>query len=260
MPNPRSPRVRAVPAVTRAIAILRLLSRSRTPLGLKTIAENLELVPSTALHIVRALVAEDLLQVDPQTKRYRLGVGMLPLARAVLENADFPSLVRPKLDDLSRRYGVTAIGVEVPDLDNMIVVALARSEAPVRLHVDVGSRFPALISATGRCVAAFSGQPVKEIEKRFRLLRWHNAPTYDAWRKEVDQVRKQGFSIDRGNYIAGVTIVAVPVLNSAGTISHTLAAVGLGTQLDRSSALALARDMGAAAQEISAQLVPAVHA
>ena len=143
-------------------------------------------MPSTALHIARALVAEDLLQVDPQTKRYRLGVGMLPLARAVLENSDFPSLVRPKLDDLSSRYGVMAIGVEVPDLDNMIVVALARSQAPVRLHVDVGSRFPALISATGRCVAAFSGQPQKEIEKRFRLLRWHNAPSYDAWRKEVD--------------------------------------------------------------------------
>ena len=133
-----------------------------------------------------------------------------------------------------------AIGVEVPDLDNMIVVALARSQAPVRLHVDVGSRFPALISATGRCVAAFSGQPWKEIEKRFRLLRWHNAPSYDAWRKEVDQVRRQGFSIDRGNYIDGVTIVAVPVLNSRGTISHTIAAVGLGSQLDRASALALA--------------------
>ena len=108
MPNPKSPRVRAVPAVTRAIAILRLLSRSRAPQGLKAIAETLDLVPSTALHIVRALVAEDLLQVDPLTKRYRLGVGMLPLARAVLENSDFPNLVRPKLDrsfEPLRRHG-----------------------------------------------------------------------------------------------------------------------------------------------------------
>ena len=260
MPNPKSPRVRAVPAVTRAVAILRLLSRSRTPQGLKAIAEALDLVPSTALHIVRALVAEDLLQVDPHTKRYRLGVGMLPLARAVLEHADFPRLVQPNLDAFASRHGVTAIGVEVPDLDNMIVVALARSEAPVRLHVDVGSRFPALISATGRCVAAFSGQPVKEIEKRFRQLRWHNAPAYDAWRREVDQVRKQGFSVDRGNYIAGVTIVAVPVLNSAGTISHTLAGVGLGSQIDRASALALAHDMRAAAEEVGAQLAPSSQA
>jgi DNA-binding IclR family transcriptional regulator len=181
---------------------------------------------------------------------------MLPLARAVLENADFPSLVRPKLDDLSGRYGVMAIGVEVPDLDHMIVLTLSRSQAPVRLHVDVGSRFPALISATGRCVAAFSGQPQKEIEKRFRQLRWHNAPSYDVWCKEVDQVRRQGYSIDRGNYIDGVTIVAVPVLNGQGTISHTLAAVGLGSQLDRAKSLALAHEMAAVAGEITTQLAP----
>ena len=122
--------------------------------------------------------------------------------------------MQPQLDDLSRRYGVTAIGVELPNLQHMIVVALSRSQAPVRLHVDVGSRFPALISATGRCVAAFGSHPPAEIEKRFRALRWNNAPSYEAWRKEVETVRRQGYSIDRGNYIAGVTIVAVPVLNA----------------------------------------------
>jgi DNA-binding IclR family transcriptional regulator len=130
----------------------------------------------------------------------------------------------------------------------MIVVALARSQAPVRLHVDVGSQFPALISATGRCLAAFGNHPPAEIEKRFRALRWNNAPGYEAWLKEVETVRRQGYSIDRGNYIAGVTIVAVPVLNAQGTLSHTLASVGLTGQLDRPTAVALAHDMMDAAQ------------
>jgi DNA-binding IclR family transcriptional regulator len=146
--------------------------------------------------------------------------------------------------------------VELPDLDHMIVVALARSQAPVRLHVDVGSRFPALISATGRCLAAFSEQPWPEIEKRFHRLRWHNAPDYESWCKEVDVTRRQKFSIDRGNYISGVTIVAVPVLNGRGTISHTLAAVGLGNQLDRATSLRLANDMKSVAEELTAQLAP----
>lgn len=250
-----APRIRAVPAVTRAVAILRLLSRSRAPLGLKAIAEALGLVPSTALHILRALAAEQLVRLDPASKQYSLGVGMLPLARAVLENGDFPSLVRPKLDALSQRYGVAAIGVELPDLDHMVVVALSRTLAPVRLHVDVGSRFPALISATGRCLAAFTAESWSEVERRFRRLRWHNAPSYETWRKEVATVRRQGFSIDRGNYIAGVTIVAVPVLNGGGTISHTIAAVGLGNQLDRATAQKLARDMKGAAAEVTAQMV-----
>jgi DNA-binding IclR family transcriptional regulator len=250
----RIPRIRPVPAVTRAVAILRLLSRSREPLALKPIAQSLQLVPSTALHILRALVAEQFLQFDPHTKQYRLGAGMLPLARAVLDHGGFSSLVQPQLNDLSSRYGLTVIGVEVPDLEHMIVVALARAQAPVRLHVDIGSRFPALISASGRCVAAFSGHSRDEIEKRFRLLRWDNAPSYGAWRKEVEMVQRRRFSIDRGNYIAGVTIVAVPILTSGGTITHTIAAVGLASQLNRTKSLALARDMLSAAQEVAAGL------
>jgi DNA-binding IclR family transcriptional regulator len=235
------------------VAILRLLGRSRAPMALKGIADTLDLVPSTALHILRALMAEQLVRLDPATRQYSLGAGMLPLARAALQNDDFPTLVRPTLDELSRRYPVTAIGVELPDLDHMIVVALARPQAPVRLHVDVGSRFPALISATGRCLAAFTDHPWEEIERRFRRLRWHNAPAYEAWRKEVETVRRQRFSIDRGNYIAGVTIVAVPVLNDRGTISHTLVSVGLAEQLDRAAALELAHDMKDAATELTAQ-------
>jgi len=67
-----------------------LLSRSRTPQSLKAIAESLDLVPSTALHIARALVAEDLLRVDPQTKHYRLGAGMLPLGAPCWNMATSP--------------------------------------------------------------------------------------------------------------------------------------------------------------------------
>ena len=78
--------------------------------------------------------------------------------------------------------------------------------------------------------------PPDEIEKRFRALRWNNAPTYETWRKEVEATRRQGFSIDRGNYIAGVTIVAVPVLDASGTIARTIAAVGICSQLDRPTA------------------------
>lgn len=239
--------IRAVPAVSRAIAILRLLGRTRAPMGVKAIAGTLGLVPSTALHILRVLVAEELVKVDAN-KQYTLGMGTLALARASLESDDFPAQVQPHIDALSKRYGVTAIGLELPNLTHMIVVALSRAQAPVRLHVDVGSRFPALISATGRCVAAFGNHPPAEIEKRFRALRWDNAPSFAAWSKEVDAARRQGYSIDRDTYIAGVTIVSVPVLDGSSMLSRCLAAVGISRQLDRTKSLALAHDMQVAAR------------
>lgn len=230
-PARRPVRVRPVPAVTRAVAVLRLLGRSDAPLGVKAIAQELGMVTSTCLHILRVLVDERLVGVDA-TKRYSLGPGMLSLARAVIERNPFPRLAQPVLDELSARWGVTAIGVEIVGVDHMVVVALARAHAPFSLHVDVGSRFPALISATGRLVAAHAGLDEKELERRFKALRWEQAPPYPAWRAEVESVRRKGYSLDRGNYIAGVTIVAVPVFDGRRRMTHALVAAGVSDRLD----------------------------
>ena len=111
-PNPPSgPRVRAVPAVTRAVAILRLLGRSPSPLTLKTISQELGMVTSTCLHSLRVLVEEGLVKVDTSTKRYSLGVGMLALARSVIETSAFPALVQPVLDRLADTWNVTVTSV-----------------------------------------------------------------------------------------------------------------------------------------------------
>jgi DNA-binding IclR family transcriptional regulator len=252
--TPRAPRrVRPVPAVSRSIAILRLLGRSPEPLGVKAIAQTLGMVTSTCLHILRVLVTEELVRVDG-TKRYSLGVGMLSLARSVLEGNRFPAVVQPALDRIATQWGVTAIGVETSGLDHMVVLALSRSRLPFRLHVDVGSRFPGLISATGRLVAAFSDQPWSEIARRFRSLRWQNAPDIEEWRKEIEAVRRKGYSVDRGNYIHGVTVLSVPVLDARNQVAHALVAAGLADQMQSSRVVALAQDMRAEADRLSALL------
>lgn len=250
-PAAKTRRLRPVPAVSRSIAILRLLGRSNEPLGVKAIAQSLGLVTSTCLHILRVLVHEGLVQVDAATKRYSLGVGMLPLARSVIERNSFASVVQPALDRLSAKWGVTAIGVEARGLDHMVVLALSRSNVPFSLHVDVGSRFPALISATGRLVAAFGNHAWSEIERRFRALRWQQAPTLEAWKKEVEAVKRKGFSIDRGNYINGVTVVAVPLPDRRNSVIQALVAAGVADQLDNARSVALASDMREEAEKIS---------
>jgi DNA-binding IclR family transcriptional regulator len=250
----RGPSLRAVPAVSRAVAILRLLSRSETPLGVQPIARALGLVPSTALHILRVLVEEELLTVDPETKRYALASGVVALARGMLRKDAFSQLVQPVLDQLAARYGTTAIGVEAAGLDHIVALAIARPSLALRLQVDIGSRYPALISATGRCIAAFGGHPQARIEERFKTLRWDQPPSLAQWRADVQATRESGYAVDEGRYIAGVTVIAAPVMRR-NRVSHALAVVGMSEQLRRhglteigtelaARAAALARDLG----------------
>lgn len=239
----RGVRVRPVPAVSRSIAILRLLGRTKQALGVKAIADALGLVPSTALHILRVLVEEELVKVEPGSKRYALGSGMLSLARSVLEGGDFTQLVQPVLDRLAAERGVTAMGVEVTPRQSALVVALSHSKQPFRVHTDVGSEFTTLVSATGRLIAAHSGESWAQLQKKFKAIAWDKPTPFETWRKEVELARHKGWSVDRNNFIAGITVVAVPVFDASDRLTHTVVAVGLSDQLKGASTAELAAAM-----------------
>ena len=93
--------------------MLRSLGKSQTPLGVKAIADALGLVTSTCLHILRVLVDEKLVRMDPETKRYQPGCGHAFTRPSVMECNIFPQAeFQPVLDRLSTRWNVTTIGVE----------------------------------------------------------------------------------------------------------------------------------------------------
>lgn len=245
--SPAPPRIRPVPAVARAVAILRLLGQTDEPRGVSALARELDLVPSTCLHILRALAAEGLVAADPRGRGWMLGTGLVNLARRALRRGGFADRIQPGLDALSQRFRVAAIGVQVEGLDHMTVLAISRPELPIRLHVELGSRFPGLISATGRCLAAFSGRPWTEIAARFAALRWDQPPTLAQWRREVAEVHKTGYAVDRGNYIRGVTVLAVPVLDAAGSMTHAIVAVGISDQMREAGLPKIVRELRAIA-------------
>lgn len=246
------------PAISRAAAVLRLLGKSDAPLPLQAIARELGLVPSTCLYVLRALVAEELVAFDADTKRYALEAGVLTLARQWLRRNQFADLAQPALDRMSQAFGATMLGVQIMGLDHIVTIAAAQG-AGFQLNVQVGSRFPALISATGRCIAAWGNYSQAELETRFAKLRWEEPPSFAEWQAQVAQTREQGFGIDEGNYIAGVTVIAAPVWKGpaggkAGRPSHALVAIGIGAALKRNGLAQLEHALVAAAQSLTAQL------
>jgi DNA-binding IclR family transcriptional regulator len=263
-PRPRAPRpdrelAKAIaaskaPAISRAAAVLRLLGKSDAPLGLQAIARELGLVPSTCLYVLRALVAEELVAFDADTKRYALEAGVLTLARHWLRRNRFADLSQPTLDRISQAFGVTMMGVHIVGLDHIVVVSASQSHNAFQFSAQIGSRFPALISATGRCVAAFGGHSEAELTDRFHSLRWDNPPTLEDWEHQVRETRLQGLAVDEGHYISGVTVIAAPVWSPRGKLSHALVALGIGSALQRNGMGALKDALRSASQTLSSQL------
>jgi DNA-binding IclR family transcriptional regulator len=247
----RAVEVSKAPAISRAAAVLRLLGKSGAPLGLQSIARELGLVPSTCLYVLRALVDEEFVAFDPDTKRYSLEAGVLTLARHWLRRDRFNDLAQPVLDRVSQAFDVTALGVHIVGLEHIIVVAVSQARGNFQVSAEVGSRFPATISATGRCIAAFGGHAEAELEARFKALRWDDAPSLEQWKAQVRQTRARGFAVDEGNYISGVTVVAAPVWRTRDKLSHALVTIGIGNALKRGKLPDLQRALLSEAQALS---------
>jgi DNA-binding IclR family transcriptional regulator len=260
-PSPRPDRQLAkaveaskAPAISRAAAVLRLLGKSDAPLGLQAIARELGLVPSTCLYVLRALVAEEFVSFDSDTKRYALEAGVLTLARHWLRRDRFNDLAQPVLDRISKSFEATMLGVHIVGLDHIVVVAVSQAGRNFQLSAQIGSRFPALISATGRCIAAFGDHSEAALETRFKTLRWDQAPSYEEWQAQISRTRAQGFAIDQGNYMSGITVLAAPVFKSHAKLSHALVAIGIASALKRAGLPGLQSALVAAARTLSGQL------
>jgi IclR helix-turn-helix domain len=74
------------PAISRAMAVLRLLGSTAEPWGMQAIARELGMVPSTCHYVLRALIAEKLICFDPASKRYFLEPGIFMPARSLTED------------------------------------------------------------------------------------------------------------------------------------------------------------------------------
>ena len=64
-------------------------------------------------------------------------------------------------------------------------------------------------------------------------------------------MRRKGYSIDRGNYISGVTVVAVPVLDADMRMTRSIVSIGLSQQLDSATMAELGEDMRRGAQTVA---------
>ena len=248
----QSRRMREVPAVRRACAALWLLARHPEGLPLSRVARELDIIPSTCLHILRELGVGRLVAYDANAKLYRLGSGVLSLGRELTQQNPFVQVAQPHLNRLSRELAVGASAQERDGDDDLLVVASA-SVLPGDV-VSPGGRTPLFTSASGRLMAAYSEFTEAEIRQRFTRLRWQDSPNVEDWLKEVRAARRAGHATDEGRFRKGITAIAAPIPNPDGSVDRAISVTAISAQLDARSRKHLARAVEGAAAEITRAL------
>lgn len=254
MPKHPVPPDKLVGALRSGLAILRYLSRSGTGVGVSQVARDLKLNPSTCFNLLKTLVHEGLVIFDRAGKSYALGLGLVELAKGALEQASYPRLVRPHLDAIALKHRVTATLWQRVGDERVVLVDRADNDAAMRVHMSIGQRLPLFIAALGRCMAAHSGLSRAALKKRFAVLRWEDAPSFEAYWTEVNAVRSKGYAIDAGHYVKGVTTVSAAVVDAGGQPVMAISAVGFSAQLTGAKLKALGEELRRRSAQVSRAL------
>ena len=212
-----------VGAVVAAIKVLRYLADTPQPVGVSQIAKDTDLYPSTCFNILRTLVQEDLVSLDSKAKTYRLGIGIIDFARGLLANGGLIPVIQDELYETAQRGGFSmTLWRRMPD--HNVVVASAASGRVEQININIGSRLPTYVGATGRLVAAFERTPRAQLRNEFKRLRWEDAPEVDEYLRQVELTRARGWAIDVGNHRAGLITIATPVLDHSERVRMMVAA------------------------------------
>lgn len=248
------PTGKSVPAVRRAASILWLLARHPEPMNLSQVARSTDILPSTALHILRELSVTKLVTFDANQKVYKLGPGLVELAQSVVRRNDFAKISQPLLQDIAMRFDVTATATAALDADHNACVASVSPPHAMSLTVTVGGRVPTLSGAAGRCIAAFSNTPVSELCKRFDRIRWQGEFDFKTWQAQVEQVRVCGYAEDDGLFARGITTMAAPVFDPDGSVTKAIGIASISAALDSERRSSIAAALRQAAEAVTRQI------
>jgi DNA-binding IclR family transcriptional regulator len=219
-----------IQSVERAALILKALTTDTGRLGVTELAERLGLAKGTVHGLLRTLEAHELVEQDPETEKYRLGVGALQLGNAFLENNELRGRSLLWADSLaSRAQEAVRVGV-LNGSDVLIVHHVFRPDNSVQI-LEVGASIPWHACALGKAMAAhldarhrrqLLAQPLPKLTGRTVI----SATTLE---RELTRIEKAGFATDDQEAIVGEAGIAAPVFDHRGLVG----AIGITGPVER---------------------------
>ena len=210
----------------RSLRLLSALAAAGHALTLAELAERLRLPKATAHRLCQQLLDSGFLARDIDERSFTTGPALRRLAFDTLTHGVARSLRHEVLAALVAQVDETC---NFTTLDGTRVLYLDRVEShwPLRLTLDVGSHVPLHATASGKLFLALMPTAERDALIGQLLLPRLTPETItdpQALREECAQIAHQGYADDRGEFIAGLIAVAVPVLDTQG---HPRAAIAV---------------------------------
>lgn len=242
-----------VQSVDRALTILEVLARLGTA-GVTEIAAELEVHKSTAFRLVSTLEAHRLVEQAGDRGRYSLGVGLLRLAGATTARLDLVQEARPITRQLAADTGET-VNLTVRAEHAALYLDQVAGSSALQSHNWVGQHIPLHATSNGKVLLS-ELTPEQLAEALGSLARFTPATITSKaqLRKELAQIREQGYSLAIDELEVGLTAVAAPIRNAHGDVIASISVSGPTFRLSGERLEAVIPQCLAAAEEISHRL------
>jgi len=204
-----------IQSVERAVRILQCFDE-QDQLGITQISKKVGLTKSTAFGLVSTLVETGLLEQDPATSQYRLGMELFRLGSRV--DAGGRRQIAAELDDLCQTLGET-VNYMRPEGADIVYLVKKETSHSMRICTTIGQRLPMYCTAGGKTILACLPEAEREQilhSFQFSAFTDNTITSTEALRRELDAARVDGCAYDREELEMGLTCIAVPIRNHLG--------------------------------------------
>lgn len=245
-----------VPNLERALVIIEHLARDARGAGISELAAALDLPKNSVFRILMTLHAHGWVDREEAGKTYRLGRKLLALGYAAVGEVNLVEKALARMRELRDETKETVLlGTMVGD--EGVVLEQVPSPLPLKIMVEVGTRFRLHTAAPAKAMMAYMPD-----EQREALIRRQTYPRYtertigsaDEMRRAVLEAQRVGYALDVAEHLEGIHCIAAAVLDRAGAPVAAIWVTGPSSRLPKAAFARVARVVVARAQQISQSL------
>lgn len=196
-----------VQSIGRAARVLTTLSDADNPMGVTEIAGVVNLGKSTVHRILTSLMQANFVRMDPDSRQYSLGYGLLQLTAGLMRGSEVAITALPFLRDL-RRATEETVSLNVRDHEHRTVVERLDTLHEIRYVAEIGRPLPLYVGAGGKAILAFMDDA--EV-RRIQALAKMSPKQIQRLDKELAEIRAAGSAYTLGERLPGAGSISAPV-------------------------------------------------